>query len=133
MEEITKRQEEAENAAAPLSLPDDNGLTILRLSDNCQLPTKTRLNSSGGGMYSGTLGDSTPTTKESQTQVCGGQKRGGPESSLRCPERVSVLTPEFIYVQLLCINSGQPTILCLFVREPNSAVCPFVSLDNQLS
>ena len=56
MEEITKRQEEAENAAAPLSLPDDNGLTILRLSDNCRLLIKTRLNSSsGGGMYSGTL------------------------------------------------------------------------------
>ena len=56
MEEITKCQEEAENAAVPLSLPDDNGLTILRLSDNCRLLTKTRLNSSsGGGMYSGTL------------------------------------------------------------------------------
>ena len=55
MEEITKCQEEAENAAVPLSLPDDNGLTILRLSDNCQLPTKTRLNSSGGGMYLRTL------------------------------------------------------------------------------
>ena len=47
----------------------------------------------------GHWGDSTPTTKESQTQVCGGQKREGPESSLRCPERVSVLSPEFICVQ----------------------------------
>ena len=80
----------------------------------------------------GHWGDSSPTTKQSQTQVCGGQKREGPESSLRCPERVSVLSPEFIYVQSLCINSGQPTTLCLFVRESNSAVCPFVSLDNQL-
>ena len=80
----------------------------------------------------GHWGDSSPTTKQSQTQVCGGQKGEGPESSLRCPERVSVLTPEFICVQSLCINSGQPTTLCLFVRESNSAVCPFVSLDNQL-
>ena len=64
MEEITKCQEEAENAAAPLSLPDDNGLTILRLSDNCRLPTKTRLNSSGGGMYS--VGDTEVTPPPQQ-------------------------------------------------------------------